>query len=91
MIERFKKLQVKAQLALLSFTGDTKARFTFNWKGFVILAGLVYGGFIVGDWFTGIIGVSDWGMVGTLLALLIPTVIIYVVWRNTSFFKKNIQ
>ncbi len=91
MIESFKKLRVKAQLALLSFVFDTKARFAFNWKGFIILAGLVYGGFIVGDWFTGIIGISDYGIIGTLLALLIPTLIIYVLWRNTKFFKNNIQ
>lgn len=91
MLERFKKLQVKAQLALLSFSGNTQARFQFNWKGFAILAVLIYGGFIVGDWFTGFLGVSDWGIVGTLVALLVPTVIIYVLWRNTKFFKKSIQ
>jgi uncharacterized protein YqgC (DUF456 family) len=87
----FNNLKRKARLAIQLFVCDRRA-IGFNIKGFALLAILVYGSFMAGDWLVqNVLGASSWGFWGTLVALLIPTFILYMLWKNTKFFNNNIQ
>ena len=61
----------------------------FKLKGFLALAALVYVGFIVGDWIVDLLGLGDYGIFGTLLALGIPVIIVYWAWK--TWLKKYIN
>jgi Flp pilus assembly protein TadB len=49
---------------------------------FVLFAVLVYVAFIVSDWVKTAVGLESWGLVGTLIILVLPVAIIYYVWKR---------
>ena len=61
----------------------------FQWKGFLILAVLIYVSFIVGDWLIAAVGLNQYGIVGTLIALALPVIVIYWAWKTQ--LKKHIR
>ena len=57
----------------------------FSWfklKGFLVLAVLVYVSFIVGDWVVTAVGLDQYGIGGTLVALALPVIVIYWAWKT---------
>lgn len=64
----------------------------FSWfklKGFLVLAVLIYVSFIVGDWIVDMLGLGDYGIFGTLLALTVPVIIVYWAWK--TWLKQHIK
>jgi membrane protein DedA with SNARE-associated domain len=49
---------------------------------FVLFAVLIYVGFMVSDWISKAVGLESWGIVGTLIILILPVAIIYYVWKQ---------
>jgi len=54
----------------------------FKLSGFIVFAVLVYVAFMVSDWIAKAIGLENWGIVGTLIILLLPILIIYYVLKR---------
>lgn len=64
----------------------------FSWfklKGFLVLAVLIYASFIVGDWAVSVVGLDQYGIAGTLIALALPVIVIYWAWKTQ--LKKHIR
>ncbi len=57
--------------------------------GFVVLASLIYGSFVVGNWLSAQLGLGAWGIWGTLLLMSIPILIVFVLLR--TWLKKIIM
>jgi len=64
----------------------------FSWfklKGFLVLAVLVYVSFIVGDYTVVALGLDQYGIGGTLIALALPVIVIYWAWK--TWLKQHIK
>ncbi len=54
----------------------------WNWKEFIGLAILIYVSFMAGDWIVKAVGIDKWGIIGTLIALALPVIIVYWIWKS---------
>jgi hypothetical protein len=60
----------------------------FKLSGFIIFAVLVYIAFFVSDWISKAVGLSNYGIVGTLVILALPVFIIY--WIMKRYLRSQI-
>jgi pilus assembly protein TadC len=49
---------------------------------FIIFAVLIYVAFMVSDWIAKFAGLESWGLIGTLIILILPVAIIYYTWKK---------
>lgn len=77
MFEKLRLMKKRWELAR-----DVAAKMSI--KEFVVFAIVVFFGALVGNWIVQLVGISSTDLLGQLLAFLIPTLAIYVLWKKAG-------